>query len=118
MSTHRLGNGLGSFLSLLRQERHDVTIPLFDHSATIASRHKDLLSELTRVPVVDYDRFMLARDKHETMRKCAEAGVPHPATFDPEAEPMDRIARQVGFPCIVKPNISHGAIGIRRAADP
>jgi D-aspartate ligase len=93
-----------------------VTIPLFDHTATVASRHKPELSRYTRIPIPDYEVFRLARDKRETMRMCQRAGVPHPATYDPREEPLEAIAGKVGLPCIVKPNVGHGAIGIRRVA--
>ena len=107
---------LENLVSLLRRRRQDVTIPLFDHTATLASRHKETLSRYTNLAVPDFDTFMLARDKRETMRVCAEQDVPHPATFDPQEMPFDAISSQVGFPCIVKPNVGHGAIGIRRAS--
>ena len=108
---------LENLLRLLKRRPQDVTIPLFDHTATLASRHQELLSEYTRLPLPDHDTFMLARDKRRTMRACAAAGVPHPITADPQEESLDSISARVGFPCIVKPNIGHGAIGIRRAQE-
>jgi len=109
---------LGFLLRLLRRHSYDVTIPLFDHTATLASRHKPELSRYTHVPIPDYDIFMLARDKSKTMQICKKIGVPHPATYDPRQDPLEHIAAQVNFPCLVKPNIGHGAIGLRRVETP
>ena len=89
---------LENLLRLLKRRPQDVTIPLFDHTATLASRHGELLSRYTRLPLPDHETFMLARDKRQTMRACAAAGVPHPITWDPQEESLDSISAQVGFP--------------------
>jgi predicted ATP-grasp superfamily ATP-dependent carboligase len=109
---------LDFLLRFLRDDPHDVTIPLFDDTASVTSRHKAELGRYTRVPVPDWDVFRLAYDKSETMRLCARVGVPHPKTWDPRDQPLETIAREAAFPCIVKPNVGHGAIGIRRVAGP
>jgi predicted ATP-grasp superfamily ATP-dependent carboligase len=102
------------FLSdLLRTCPHDVTIPLFDDSAAIVSRHKEELTRYTRIPIPCYDVFMHARDKRLTMQACERTGVPHPKTFDAELLSPEETARNIEFPCLVKPNCSYGALGIR-----
>ena len=108
---------VSALLKLLRREPHDVTIPLFDLCAHLIAKHKPALERHTRVPLVDLDVFMLARDKASTMRICQEHGVPCPRTWFPEEQPIKAIARDVTWPALVKPRISHGAMGIRRAHD-
>jgi len=100
-------------LKLLKKDSYDVVIPLFDFSAGIISKFKPKLSRYAHLPIVDYDVFILARDKKKTMEMCSKVGLPHPSTYDPESEPLDTIARKLGFPCLIKPNVGHGAIGIK-----
>lgn len=99
--------------SVLQKRCYDVTIPLFDHSAYMLSKYKIELVQYTKVSVPDLEIFMCARDKKITMDACRRAGVPHPLTYSPDDVPISEIERSISFPCIIKPNISHGAIGIR-----
>jgi predicted ATP-grasp superfamily ATP-dependent carboligase len=100
-------------LELLQRDSYDVLIPLFDYSAEIVSRFKAKLSNHAHIPIVDYDVFNLAHDKKKTMEVCRKEGLPHPSTYDPLSESLDAISRKVGFPCLIKPNVGHGAIGIQ-----
>lgn len=99
--------------SVLQQGSFDVTIPLFDHSAYMLSKYKAELTRYTKVSVPELEIFMCARDKKNTMDACRRAGVPHPLTYSPDDIPMSEIEKNISFPCIIKPNISHGAMGIR-----
>lgn len=105
---------LNFLISYLRKHDQDVTIPMFDPTANLASLHKQELLRYTRIPIVDYETFILAWDKQKTMEACARAQVPHPATYSPENVSMDSIVARVGFPCLVKPNIGYGAMGLKR----
>jgi len=98
----------------LRNGGYDVTIPLFDIAAHLVCQHKGELQRHTRIPLVDLDIFMRARDKGETMRACQENGVPCPKTYFPEEEPIDELAKRIEYPVLVKPRVGHGAIGIKR----
>ena len=105
---------------LLVRERPDVTLPLFDPCAHAIAGHRDAWADWTRIPIVELDTFMLARDKAKTMRVCHLAGVPAPRTWFPEEEPIAEIADRASYPVLIKPRISHGAVGIvrvDRAAD-
>ncbi len=113
---------LDAVLAHLRQQRFDVTIPLFDTSAALVSRHLDAFAALTRVPLVGWDRFVHAHDKHLTMQACARAGVPHPRTLCPHERGVESVIAEadavLGWPCLWKPDIGHGAAGIRKVASP
>jgi predicted ATP-grasp superfamily ATP-dependent carboligase len=101
-------------ISYLHKHAQDITIPLFDPSANLASLYKEELTRYTRVPIVDYGTFILARDKQKTMKMCAQAQVPYPATYSPEQESMDSIIACIEFPCLIKPNVGRGAMGLKR----
>ena len=107
---------VGALRALVSTGDFDVLIPLFDLCAHLVSRHKPELERWARIPLVDYDVFMLARDKASTMRVCQESGVPCPQTWFPDEEPLERIREAVSYPVLVKPRIAHGARGIARVA--
>jgi D-aspartate ligase len=106
------------FIAALREtlarDRPDVTLPLFDPCAHAVARHREAWAEWTRIPIVDLGTFMLARDKARTMKVCRDAGVPAPRTWYPDEQSIEAIAREVDWPVLVKPRISHGAVGIAR----
>jgi len=105
---------LDALRGLLRGGAYDVMIPLFDPSAHLVAQHLAELERLVRIPLVELDVFMRARDKALTMQACEESGVPCPRTWYPDREPLESIAAQVAYPVLVKPRISHGAMGIVR----
>jgi predicted ATP-grasp superfamily ATP-dependent carboligase len=98
----------------LRSNHCDVTLPLGDVSAHLVSCHKQELSEYTSMPVPDYDVFMRAADKVQTMNYCMTNGIPCPRTYDAERESLEEIISKVPFPVMVKPSRGIGAIGLHR----
>lgn len=103
---------------LVATDAYDVTLPLFDLCAHLVCEHKAELEAHTRIPIVAREVFMLARDKAATMRACDESGVPCPRTWHPDTQPVAEIAAACDYPVLVKPRISHGAMGIVRVAKP
>ena len=97
------------FLSdYLTRNRVDVIIPMYDDSA-------ELLLEArfsVRCAVPDFPVFDKAHDKWKLMELCRKCGFPHPATERLSEENIEMAAAYVGFPAIIKPNISAGAKGI------
>lgn len=101
------------FMKLLENEKIDVIIPMNDHSAHYISFNKEILSRRTNFIMPSYDIFLNAYDKNRLMRTCMENGFPHPKTMGlSEANDIEYIANKIGFPALIKPNISTGARGI------
>ena len=105
-------------LELVRGADYDLVMPLFDLCGHLVAEHKATLEAHSRVALVDHDVFMLARDKANTMRLCQEHGVPCPRTWFPESQPIESLRDEVSYPVLVKPRISHGAVGIARVTEP
>jgi predicted ATP-grasp superfamily ATP-dependent carboligase len=89
--------------AVLERGRYDVMLPIGSSSVAFAARHRDAIAALTRVPVVTYDKVVLAMDKHELPRAARDCGVPAPATIladGPEA--LATAAARLGFPLVMK----------------
>ena len=99
---------------LLRKDPHEVTLVCGEENTYLLSKHKDLLTPYTSIPLVGIDTLWKCRDKSKTMKAAAEIGVPHPTTYFPEEEAIESIRDRVQYPVVVKPCVSYGARGIVR----
>jgi len=103
-----------ALLDYIKQNNCDVVLPLGDATAHLVSSHKQELSKYTAMPVPDYDVFMRAADKVQTMEYCMANDIPCPQTYDAERESLEEIISKVPFPVMVKPSRGIGAIGLHR----
>lgn len=100
-----------ALMQVLKAEHYDVTIPMTDFSATLLSKHKEEFEKYTKVAVNDWDVFMGAGDKLNTMVACMDNGVPCPYTLR-EAESVEQILNSgIQYPFIIKPRVGYGSIG-------
>lgn len=98
----------------LTKNRVDLIIPMGDESATFLSLNKEHI-ELTyecKCAVPTFSIFNMANDKQLLMELCEKYELPHPRTRGISIETIDDVANYVGFPSMIKPNISAGAKGI------
>lgn len=105
------------FYEHLKSHSYDLIIPMIDESATFLSSIKKGLCALypnTVCAVEDYETFELANDKQQLMEVCEKYNIVHPKTRAITVETMNEVADYVGFPAMIKPNISAGAKGIMR----
>ena len=100
--------------SILDNNRIDVIIPLSDVTAEFLSIHKVKLEEKYSVKcaIPTYEIFKSANDKWELLKICEQNCLPHPRTRLIDEKSLDKIIDYVGFPALIKPNISVGARGI------
>lgn len=99
-------------LDYLQNNTIDVLIPMNDFSASFLSENKELLSRYTRFIIPDLDVFNSGYDKNRLMQVCEDNGFAHPKTADMEKNTVEAAAQKVGFPCLIKPNITTGGRGI------
>ena len=121
------------FYEHLKVHRYDLIIPMGDESAYFLSREKETVEQLykMRCAVETYSTFELANDKQKLMEVCEKYGIVHPytralpevsASFDNAQdiihlefrENLKSVAKYVGFPAMIKPNLSAGAKGITK----
>jgi predicted ATP-grasp superfamily ATP-dependent carboligase len=99
-------------LELAKLNHYEFILPVDDFSTGILSEHKSSFLPYTKIPVVPYETFMVARDKSKTIKTALQCDIPCPSTFFPDDDAIADIARKVPYPALVKPNIGSGARGI------
>ncbi|MDO8725111.1 MAG: ATP-grasp domain-containing protein [Candidatus Methanoperedens sp.] len=105
-------------IEYLEKDKYDIIIPVGDKPTEIISKYKDILSEYTSVPVPDFENFIQARDKAQTLKKAINIGIPCPITYFEEVKGVKEIPTAIKFPLIIKPCSSSGSIGISYVATP
>lgn len=102
------------FYEHLREHKYNLIIPMGDASAYFLSREKETVEHQYNIPcaVETYTTFELANDKQKLMEVCEKYDIVHPKTRELTIETMDCVAEHVGFPAMIKPNLSAGAKGI------
>jgi predicted ATP-grasp superfamily ATP-dependent carboligase len=107
-----------ALLRLVETHRPDVFLPIGTRGVVTASRHRDALSSITAINVVDADAFMAAFDKAACAAECRALGIPCPPIYTLEealAALGDGARERV---LVVKPRWDVGAaIGVRYVGD-
>lgn len=99
------------YQKLVAQNKYDIVMPLSDFSAEIAAKNKDKWKKFgCYIAVNDFDTFMLAYDKLNTMKVCMENDIPCPYTVlvDNSGE-ID--FSSIKYPVVIKPRSACGSIG-------
>lgn len=105
------------FYNHLRGNQYDLIIPMGDESAFFLSQVKPSVMALypqTICAIEDYETFEWANDKQKLMEICERYNIVHPKTRGVTVETLQSVADYVGFPAMIKPNLSAGAKGITR----
>lgn len=97
---------------LPRGPRGAVVLPCGDPGAELVGRHRDLLVALGYRPIEANDALVLdLLDKERTCAMARRAGIAVPRTATGRtAEELEEAARQLAFPCAVKPRWSHRSV--------
>jgi len=103
------------FLQLfLTKFPQDVIIPLFNDTAELLSKHKEEIEQMgVKIAMPRWEMFIKAHNKELLMNICQENNIPHPRTASLSKMTLEEAAFHVGFPSLIKPNISAGALGIK-----
>lgn len=111
---------LKDLITTLKENRYDMIMPVRDTTTMFASKYKDLLSRYTVISVADYDKWIKARDKAQTLKVAMNNGIPIPKTYFVENNNIDleRIQNEIEFPVIIKPHKSSGTRGIKYIVSP
>ena len=101
-------------LAFLYANPQTVIIPLYNDSAEFLSKNKEEIESITTsiCAIPEFDKLIIAHDKEKLMRICKQYNIPHPRTAHLSMDTIDEVIKYVGFPALIKPNISAGARGI------
>lgn len=82
-----------------------VLFPCLDEWVFAVSRHRIRLEEFFLLPFSELDTIERILDKELLYRKCEERSIPIPRTYYLTDQRPEEVARQIEFPCIVKPTL-------------
>lgn len=104
------------FYEYLSSNKIDLIIPMGDDSATFLSTNKEEIEAIysCKCAVPTFSVFNIANDKQKLMELCERFKLPHPRTREITNNNISEVIEYVGFPSMIKPNISAGAKGITR----
>lgn len=105
-----------SLYGLLGKEHFDVLIPVSDMTVPFVSKNKAYIEKRfgVKCAVPDYEQVYQVEDKSRFMVFCEENDVPHPKTARLSEDDLEKVADEVGFPALIKPDYSVGARGIAK----
>lgn len=105
-----------SLYGLLEKEHFDVLIPVSDMTVPFVSRNKQYIEREIGVKcaVPDYEQVYQVEDKSRFMTFCKENDIPHPKTASLSEVTLEKVADEVCFPALIKPDYSVGARGITK----
>jgi len=110
------------FLARLQQivarEKVRVLLPMEEETLLIILRRRDAIDGSVAIPFAAPEKIERIRDKAQLFQLASSLGVPMPTTWYPEtADEVAEIGRRAGFPLVVKPRVSTGAVGLRYVRD-
>lgn len=100
----------------IKRYKCDMIFPMDDCTMQIIMDHREELLKLCRLPIPSYESYVKATDKGNAALIASEAGVECPKTYEPGSfTELEAIADDIKYPVVVKPRISSGSRGIRKA---
>lgn len=92
----------------------DILFPIDERTMTPVTRNLNELTRYMRIPVVNYDTYLLARDKQKTMAVAGSLNIPIPRTWWYSSwEEFQSKKDEVEVPCVIKPRMSSGSRGLK-----
>ena len=92
----------------------NIIIPTEDEYAEWLSENKDKIESSICVKCAIVNNLTLQKviNKSTLLDICKEANIPHPVTCSITKENIEIAAKEVGFPSLIKPDVSNGSRGI------
>lgn len=91
----------------------DVLLPMCDYTTLAVTANRDRLSEHTGLILSDYHALLKTRHKPDTIKIAQELGIETPETFLVTTETdLKDIAGRIRYPCVIKPRMGAGGIGL------
>ncbi len=107
-------------LEHVKRFKPDVLIPSMDKAFSVVLRHQDEYRRYTRlIPLPEYDLFRDMGDKRNAAELAVSLGIPVPRTFFPQGiAEVKGLSEKLSYPVLVKPRVSAGGFGIKKASTP
>lgn len=104
------------FIKFLSSIHADVIIPTEDEYAEWLSENKIVIEKHTgaKCAIVNPDLLKTVITKSSLLEICKANGIPHPKNAKLNFDNVNTVASYVGFPSLIKPDISNGSRGISK----
>lgn len=105
---------VSSIIEFINKHQIDILIPTEDEYAEWLSSYRDAieLNSNCRCAIVDKKLFSRVINKSDLLEFCRNNNIPHPITSRVSVDSINDAVQRVGFPALIKPNISNGSRGI------
>lgn len=90
----------------------EMILPVVDDCTLLLSKFRRKFEPKISIPVAEYSKLIVGRDKARTIELAKELKIPHPKTIIDEKANWNFIINEIGFPLILKPKESSGTRGI------
>jgi len=105
---------INSLVDFLKNNKHDVLIPLHSRETYIVSKYKHILENHVAVPVTDYANISITNDKYKTAILADSLDVKIPKTFR-ITNISDIKNLKINFPAVIKLIDSSSSMGLSYA---
>lgn len=110
---------VNALLKILRRRKFEVLLPVEQETVLLVSKNKEKLAPYVKVPLVDFDKMIVAANKSLLMRLASKLGIPHPKTyFVNSLDELKEVSKELNYPTVIKPSIRSGAWGVAYANTP
>ena len=96
----------------------EMLYPVDQFMTALVARHQDEIRRHTRLILPPYEIFQIGNDKILTLKAARRIGVPIPRTWFTDEQPLELIAQEATYPCLIKPAVSVAAVGITLVKTP
>ncbi len=102
-------------LDELKQTSYDVLFPMEEETLLLVAKNKEKISKLTYLLIPDHEKIEFTRNKKNIIKKARELDISCPKTwFIEDIDEVERIAKEIEYPVVIKPQVSFGSYGIKR----
>jgi len=105
-------------LNFLKKLKISMIFPLGHLFTAFIAQHQDALKQHTRIILPPYDVFIKGLSKIPTLKAASQIGCPTPKTWFPKEQPLQDIAKEAGYPVLIKPAIGIGGRGMKLCRSP
>lgn len=110
---------VNALLKILKSRKFEVLLPVEQETVLLVSKNKEKFTPYVKVPLVDFDKMIVAANKSLLMRLASKLGIPHPKTyFVNSLDELKEVSKELNYPTVIKPSIKSGAWGVAYANTP
>ena len=103
-------------LNILKSKKYELLIPTHSKDTYIISKNFEQISNYVSLPLVDYEKILLANNKKKVTRLASKIGIPVPETIYPtNLRDLEKV--EIKYPVVIKILDGSGNKGLEYAKD-